>query len=170
MAEQERDEEPRRWPAELARRWGLLAGDLGRRIGPGAPLEPGVRAGFEGRLAGDLSGTMVHRSPFAGHLAGVLGAAALSTRGHVLGDHQSLDPTTPGGAALLGHELAHVVQRSAVSADEQTAQVVERAVAAEAQAGPAAPAGVDLDALAERVYQRMMDQLRRENDRAAMVT
>jgi hypothetical protein len=171
MANQEVDEDPRRLSGELARRrWSGLADDLRRRLGPGAALDPNSRSAFEGRLGGDLSGAMVHRSPLAGYLARGLGASALSSGAHVLGDEASLDQSTPGGAAVLGHELSHVLQRDSDGDGEQEAQVIERALAEEGQ--PPAPAGgstVDPDALAERVYQRMLDQLRREHERAAWI-
>jgi hypothetical protein len=171
MSDQPLDEDPRRWSASIARRWGLLTEDVHRRLGPGVPLEPVARATFEGRLGGDLTGAMVHRSPLAGRLAHVLGAEALTTREHVLGDADALDAGTPGGAALLGHELAHVVQRDMTEAGEAAAQDVERAVAADGQPAPGGAAGqVDPEALADRVYRRMMDQLRLEMDRGALLS
>src|SRR5579859_7959074 len=93
-----------------------LVDELHRRLGPGVRLGAAERTAFEGRLGGDLSAAMVHRSPLAGHLARSLGAEALSAGDHVLGDDAALDASTPAGAALLGHELTHVLQRSADSA------------------------------------------------------
>jgi hypothetical protein len=173
MANYTVDDEPQGGTGEPARRWSGLADDLRRRLGPGTSLDPGARTAFEGRLGGDLSGTMVHRSPLAGMLARSLGASALSIGGHVLGDEASLDHSTPAGSAVLGHELSHVVQRDVDDAGgEQEAQVIERAIAAES-AAPAAGGGagpqVDLEALTERVYQRIMDQLRIERERGAWI-
>jgi Domain of unknown function (DUF4157) len=149
---------------ETTRRWSGLVEDLRRRLGSGAGLGATDRARFEGHLGGDLSGVIVHRSPLAGHLARSLGASALTAGSHVMGDEAALDASTPTGAALLGHELTHVVQRSI---DDGAALTVERALASDGRAadGPA----VDADALAERVYQRLMDQVRLERERAAWI-
>ncbi len=165
-------DDQRRWSGEAHHRWRNLADDLRQRLGPGTPLDPSHRAAFEGHLGGDLSGVMVHRSRLAGYLARSVGASALSTGGHVLGDPNMLDESTPGGAAVLGHELSHVLQREMDDAGaEQEAQIIERAISAEGQAASASSgtAGVDLDALTERVYQRMFDQLRRERDAGAWI-
>jgi hypothetical protein len=170
------DDEHAGWPAEIARRWGLLAEDVRRRLGPGASLEPRTRSAFEGRLGGDLSSVMVHRSPLAGRLARSLGAEALSAGTHVLGGDE-LDASTPGGVAVLGHELTHVVQRDVADpgASEASAQLVERQLATDGTEGAAATgaasggAGVDPDALADRVYERMMDQLRLDRERGAWI-
>jgi hypothetical protein len=158
-------------PGAVQRRLGYLAEDVRRRLGPGARLGDDVRVAFEGRLGGDLSGVMVHRAPLAGRLARTLGAEALSVGEHIVGGHQTLDVSTVSGTAVLGHELSHVVQRTSSEAGEQHAQMVERAITDEAQAGataaPSAP--IDTEALTERVYQRMIDQLRLERDRAAWI-
>ena len=150
-------------PIAATRRWSGLVEDLRRRLGGGAGLGATDRARFEGHLGGDLSGVMVHRSPLAGHLARSLGASALTAGSHVLGDAAALDASTPSGAALLGHELTHVVQRSL---DEGEALSVERAVASD---GGAPAPSIDKEALAERVYQRLMDQVRLERERAAWI-
>jgi hypothetical protein len=159
------------WPGDEQRRLGYLAEDVRRRIGPGARLPDNVRQAFEGRLGGDLSGVMVHRGPLAGHLARSLGADALSTGEHVLGGEDTLDESTPAGIGVLGHELSHVVQRDPSEAGEQIARDVEASLGG----GPGvatsqvAGAAIDVDALVERIYQRMLDQLRRETDRAAWI-
>jgi hypothetical protein len=172
MATEQVDEDRRRWSGAAQRRWGHLADELHRRLGPGASLGAGARAAFEGRLGGDLSAAMVHRSPLAGQLARGLGAEALSTGDHVLGGDDALDPTTLAGASLLGHELTHVLQRTTDASGELEAQVVERALTDEvhsAEAGSMAVAAVDPEVLAERVYQRLLDQVRLERDRAAWI-
>ena len=148
---------------ETTRRWSGLVEDLRRRLGSGTGLAAMDRARFEGHLGGDLSGVMVHRSPLAGHLARNLGASALTAGSHVLGDDAALDPSTPSGAVLLGHELTHVVQRTL---DEGEALTVERALASD---GGSAATSIDADVLAERVYERLMDQLRLERERAAWI-
>lgn len=156
--------------ADVARRPNLLAADVRRRLGRGARLGDDVRVAFEGRLGGDLSGVMVHRGPFASHLARTLGAEALSTGEHVLGGEDTLDPSTRSGAAVLGHELSHVLQRIQGEGGEPVAQAVEGALMAGAESRASeASSGIDLDALTERIYQRIFDQLRRERDGAAWI-
>jgi hypothetical protein len=151
-------------PDEHARRWSLLSDEVRRRLGPGAPLAAPVRTAFEGRLGGDLSGAMVHRSPLAGRLARSLGAAALTAGEHVLGDDEALDTETAEGAGLLGHELSHVVQRDSDGSGEAVAQVVERVIGEQ----PVAPMGAaNPEELAEKVYQRLLAELWRERDRGA---
>jgi hypothetical protein len=150
--------------------WLDLADEVRRRLGPGVPLGSAERASFEGQLGGDLSRVMVHRSPLAGHLARVVDADALTADSHVLGDPSALDASTPHGLSLLGHELAHVVQRDVSEAGEAIAQRVEEDVAeavAPDSGASAASRAVDTEALAERVYRRMLDELRRDRERGA---
>ena len=79
-------DEPEQHAIEHARRWYALGDELRRRLGPGSGLDPNVRGRFEGRLGGDLSGAMVHRSPLAGHLARAFGAQAEPRRRNKLGN------------------------------------------------------------------------------------
>jgi hypothetical protein len=161
-------------PAEIehARRWHALGEEVRRRLGPGTGLEPHVRGRFEGRLGGDLSGAMVHRSPLAGHLARAFGAQAVTTGQHVVGAADDLDSSTTAGSALLGHELTHVMQRDPTADGEVAAQTIERELASgDHAASPAGQAsGVNIDELAERVYQRMVDEVLRDQDRGAWVS
>jgi hypothetical protein len=157
--------------AELARRSSALADELRRRIGHGVPLQPSERTTFEGRLGPNLSAAMVHRSPLAGHLARALDADAFSAESHILGSPAALDVSSVSGAALLGHELAHVVQREedpAAEASETTAQLIERDLESE-DAAPTERAAPDPEVLAERVYRRMAEALRLERDRTAWI-
>jgi hypothetical protein len=175
---------PHAWSTEHRRRWQTLGDELRRRLGTGATLEPHVRARFEGRLGGDLSGVMVHRSPLGGHLARALGAQAVTAGQHVVGSAEDLDPSTSAGAALLGHELTHAVQRDTSPEGEAAARSVERALAAEADPAAAGGAGgaggegggaaatgqLDLEALTERVYRHLTAELMWDRDRAAWVS
>lgn len=155
-------------PADDApRRWSSLAEDIRRRLGPGTPLEAPARAAFGGVLGADLSGAMVHRSPLAGGLARAQAAEALSVGEHVLGDEASLATDTRAGTALLGHELAHVVQRDTDPAGEAAAQVIERDLS---NPGTERSAKVDPDVVADRVYRKMMAELWRDRDRAAWLS
>ncbi len=184
---------PAEWAGELAERWEALAEELRRRLGPGTPLDLAARAGYEERLGRQLVDARVHRGPLAGRLAQALGAEALSVGGHVLGGGQGLDPATPAGGALLGHELVHAAVATGSPALRQTsARAVQREVASEGAAAEQAheeaqahavevairrEAGgekpgrepVEVEALAERVYQRIVELLLLERERAAGV-
>jgi hypothetical protein len=160
------DDDPRRWSGDRAGRWSRLADDVRRRLGSGTPLEAPTRATFEGLLGADLSGTMVHRSPLAGGIARSLAAEALTVGDHVLGDDTSLTTDTRAGLALLGHELAHVVQRDPDPAGEVAAQVIERHLG-DPVSTIETSTQVDPDVVADRVYQKMMAELWRDRDRAA---
>jgi hypothetical protein len=82
------------------------AGQL-RVIGEGRPLEPEVRRTMESFFQADFSGVRVHVGP----AARVMGALAF-TSGEELHFAPGLyDPASREGAALLGHELTHVVQQ-----------------------------------------------------------
>ncbi|MGH2350503.1 MAG: DUF4157 domain-containing protein, partial [Chloroflexota bacterium] len=96
---------------EVVSRWELLVEEVRRRLGPGAHLESAPREFFARRLGYDLGGAAIHRGPFAGRLAAGVGAEALAAGSHVVGDEAALNPDTAQGAALLGHELTHVVQQ-----------------------------------------------------------
>jgi hypothetical protein len=175
------------WADELRARWEALAEELRRRLGPGVPLEPVVRRAFEARLGGDLGGARLHASALPGRLAAALGAEALAVGGHVLGER--LEAGTVQGAALLGHELTHVAEgdgrppsatqaglpagegTGAAPDGEAAAQSVERALLQEGQSSGTASdrprRAVDVEALAERVYGRLVDTLLLERERGA---
>lgn len=152
---------------DAPRRWSSLAEDIRRRLGPGTPLEAPARAAFGGVLGADLSGAMVHRSPLAGGIARSQAAEALSVGDHILGDEASLATDSRAGAALLGHELAHVVQRDSDPAGEAAAQLIERDLSSPATAPTAR---VDPEVVADRVYRKMMAELWRDRDRAAWLS
>jgi hypothetical protein len=174
-----------RWSQEHAARWEALADELRRRLGPGTPLPPTERTRFESQLGADLTRAALHPTPLAGRLARGLGAEAFSVGSHVLGAGADLDAGTPRGAALLGHELTHAVRAPAATpvqretpsaapdAEEGIAQAVEAALlhaAPPTGTVPAAGAGVDPEALTERVYRRLVDQVLLEHERAAWVS
>ncbi len=76
-------------------------------VGLGHPIEPGLRNRVERFFRADFSSVRIHHSP---------AAAAIGARAFTLGDQihfapgQS-DPASHSGLALLGHELAHVLQQ-----------------------------------------------------------
>lgn len=74
---------------------------------PGRALPAPVRAQMERSFDADFSGVTVHEG---GHVA-QLGAEAYAQGDEVHMAPGKLDPASEGGRALLGHELAHVVQQ-----------------------------------------------------------
>ena len=179
-------------------RWFALLGEVRRRLGPGATLSPTARRFFQGQLAVEPDGVMVHRGPFAGYLAAGLRAEAATVGGHVFGGEDRLSEETPGGAALLGHELVHAtssasptsptpsaaptIQRAAEDDPQEADEAEERRAAAmetlvteivtEIESEPIEePATrvrpIDVTAVAERVYARIVDRLRDERARGA---
>ena len=172
-----------------AARWFALVGEVRRRLGPGAALSPTARRFFQGHLAVDAGGVMVHRGPFAGYLAAGLQADAATVDGHVFGGDDRLAEDSPAGAALLGHELVHAtagrttVQRAPDDGDrdgddeeERRAEAMETLVTeivSDIEASPDAEAPaprvrpVNVAAVAERVYERIVHRLRDERERGA---
>jgi hypothetical protein len=118
------------------------AGQL-RVTGEGRPLEPGIRQTMETFFQADFSGVRVHEGP----TAQAMGALAF-TLGEELHFAPGLyDLTSRDGVALLGHELAHVVQQR----DGRVANPYGQGVAIVQD-----PA---LEAEAERMGQRVADEV-----------
>jgi hypothetical protein len=74
----------------------------------GRPLADPVRARMEAALGHDFSAVRVHESDEAARL----GARAFTRGTHLHFAPGQYRPHAPGGRALLGHELGHVVQQS----------------------------------------------------------
>jgi hypothetical protein len=182
------------WSEELMAHWDALADELRRRLGPGTPLAPDQRQRMEGRLGYDLSAALVHAGPLPSQIASGAGAHALSVAGHVLGGGSRLDARSVQGEALLGHELTHAIRAlgavrgsggtrsggsqiqllpaesaaTGPSGEEAVAQAVEASlIQGKAAASSKSGGNIDLDRLTERLYQRVLDQLRDERERAA---
>ena len=78
------------------------------KMGGGAPIPAGVRAGVEAETGGDLSSATVHAGPEASKLAGELDARAFTFGSQVvLGAGARMDDSR-----LLAHEATHVVQQT----------------------------------------------------------
>jgi hypothetical protein len=90
---------------------GVDAGALADRLGPGRPLDGGVRARMEGAFAQPFGDVRVHHDPGAAILARDLEARAFTVGSHVAFGADQFRPGTPAGDALLAHELAHVLQQ-----------------------------------------------------------
>ncbi len=177
--------------------WSRLAEALG---GHGQRLDEEVRARMEGLIGRDLSGARVHTGPQVERLARHMNAEAFTLGSSVFAPAEAIDPSRPGGAGLLAHELTHLaqqirplplgraqdpelgggdpsahglpvrrtvaVQRTSTSAGEEEAEAVERAGRSLSGESPRpAPAEVDVEALAERVYELMRREILTENER-----
>lgn len=91
---------------------GIHAGRIRERLGPGRPLDGGLRSRMEPVFGQDFSEVRVHTDAAAAGLS-----AGLNARAFTVGDHVALAvgeyrPGTEAGDAILAHELAHVVQQS----------------------------------------------------------
>lgn len=84
----------------------IPAGQL-RVIGEGRPLAPEIRRTMERFFQADFSGVRVHVGP----AAPAMGALAFTLGEEIHFAPGLYDPAIREGAALLGHELTHVVQQ-----------------------------------------------------------
>ncbi len=119
----------------MAREPRRTAGVQGVLRSPGKPLDAPVRTRFESRFQHDFSRVRVHDDANAAHSAADLDARAWTFGNDIAFDRGMYAPATPLGAALLDHELHHVVQQHGlptpatpeVAADDaaqpQTAQI-----------------------------------------------
>lgn len=105
---------------------------------PGQLLDPATRSFFEPRFGHDFSQVRVHTDAKAAESAQAVNALAY-TVGHkvVFGSHQYA-PHSSSGQELLSHELAHVVQRDAGSANVAPVRISQ----------PSEPSEVNADQLA----------------------
>ena len=81
------------------------------RLGSGQPLEPQVRAPFEGVFGHSFADVRVHTDGAAAGLADGFAARAFTVGTHVAFADGEYRPGTLVGDAVLAHELAHVVQQ-----------------------------------------------------------
>ena len=77
--------------------------------GGGTPLPDAVRQKMEGFFKSDFSSVRVHVGP----QASAIGAVAFTIGSQIFFAPGQYQPGSPNGQALLGHELAHVVQQRA---------------------------------------------------------
>ena len=78
----------------------------------GRPLDSDLRQRFGAALGADVSAARIHDDDDADRLSRTMSATAFTSESHVFFSRGSYDPGTPGGAQVLAHELAHVVQGS----------------------------------------------------------
>ena len=81
------------------------------RLGPGAPLEGGVRERMERGFGRPLGEVRMHTDAAAGTLVRGERAHAVAVGGHVAFAPGLYRPGTLAGDALLAHELAHTLQQ-----------------------------------------------------------
>jgi hypothetical protein len=86
------------------------------RLGPGAPLDSGVRARMGRAFEADFSAVRVHTDAGAAALAARMNARAFTIGQAVAFAAGEYRPGTVVGDALIAHELAHVVQQERASA------------------------------------------------------
>jgi hypothetical protein len=79
---------------------------------PGLPLDAATREFLEPRFGHDFSQVRVHSDSRAAESSRSVGAAAYTVGKHVVFGAGRYQPDTPGGRALLAHELSHVKQQS----------------------------------------------------------
>lgn len=82
---------------------------------PGKPLEPGLRRNMEQRFGHDFSHVRVHADADAARSARDIDAHAYTLGTDIVFGAGRYAPSTPSGRHLLAHELAHVIQQSALS-------------------------------------------------------
>ncbi len=78
---------------------------------PGEALDGRSRQMMESRFGHDFGDVRVHADTQASDSAQAVGAAAYTTRNHVVFGRGRYQPRAPAGRHLLAHELAHVVQQ-----------------------------------------------------------
>ena len=88
---------------------------LRARLGPGRPMEAGLRSRMETAMGADFSAVRVHTDGEGARAAGDLNARAFSFAGNVAFAAGEYRPGTLVGDALIAHELAHLVQQRSAS-------------------------------------------------------
>lgn len=140
-------------------------------LGPGRPLDTGVRSPLEAAFGRDFSSVRIHTDQSAERAAAQLHARAFTIGRDVAFAPGQYRPGTPEGDAVLAHELAHVTQQGTSSplystrqpeANEETEalEADANAAAAAALARTSAPDGGD--GLDVRRARRALALLRRE--------
>lgn len=77
----------------------------------GSPMPSGIQTAMEGRFGADFSNVRVHADSQADALSHSLGARALTYGNDIFFRRGAWAPGSTESQALLGHELAHVVQQ-----------------------------------------------------------
>ena len=110
---------------------------------PGAPLDAATRAYFEPRFAHNFGRVRVHTDARAAASARELDAAAYAHGRDIVFGAGRFAPSSPDGRALLGHELAHVVQADRAATHPVPSSSASAGLEHEAQHAAAAIASGD---------------------------
>jgi hypothetical protein len=100
----------------------------------GQPLDPDTRALMEPWFRHDFSRVRVHADAQAARAAAEIGARAWTFRHNIAFGSDMYAPSTPRGAALLAHELAHVVQQQGLTRSPAALEIGEAEEAYEHEA------------------------------------
>jgi hypothetical protein len=84
-------------------------------LGAGSPLPATVRTRMEGAFGGAFPNVRIHTGEYAARLATRLRARAFAVGEHVAFGAGEYRPGTPGGDALIAHELTHTRQQAGVN-------------------------------------------------------
>jgi len=96
------------------------------RLGPGEPLDSGVRSRMSAAFGTGFSHVRVHTGGEAAALSDEMNARAFTVGEHVAFSPGEYDPHSTVGQALIAHELAHVVQQSGVREGKRRATELAR--------------------------------------------
>lgn len=88
----------------------------------GQPLDRGTRRFMESRFGQDFSQVQVHTGDRAAASASAIGARAYASGSHIIFGASQYMPHTRSGRHLLAHELAHVVQQTALPGEATPVQ------------------------------------------------
>jgi hypothetical protein len=111
----------RMWPQSQIEPAVTAAVEASAALGPGEPLTPELRRQMQPHLDRPLGEVRLHTSP----IAQMLRAEAFTSGQHIVFAPGRLDPTTPTGLALLGHELTHLGQPLAFKTESSAGTVHE---------------------------------------------
>ncbi|MEL6538193.1 MAG: DUF4157 domain-containing protein, partial [Bacteroidota bacterium] len=84
-------------------------------IGPGKPMEKGVRKDMEGHFGADFSKIQIHAGSKAIQANRIAGSRAFSVGSSIAFNQNQYTPQTPQGKELLAHELTHTLQTGAAT-------------------------------------------------------
>ncbi|MFD7258436.1 DUF4157 domain-containing protein [Streptomyces sp. NPDC059874] len=124
---------------EAAAARGLLRAPAARFSAPGSAgraLPEPLRGDLERALGADLAAVRVHTDAAAGTAVEGAGAQALAAGAHLYFAPGRFAPDTSGGRFLLAHELAHVLQQTAVAASHHPLRATAASGTGPAQATP----------------------------------
>lgn len=138
--------QPRPMPSQpdavLAQRRSTLAGPGAIAVpalrDSGRPLDPSTRVAMESGFGRDLGHVRVHDDARAHDQAREMGALAYAAGNHIVFGEGSYRPGSPGGDALIAHEVAHTIQQSGVQCKLEGSLPIGADAALEAEADRAA--------------------------------